>query len=252
MCWQDPGSEVASRPAIRNSRLRYHAADVPQTVKPSGEVVSFPVSLGSADSRLYRVGALRSILVSRLTGLTLRQLGYWHRTGLIGAHVESGARGYPRLYSWLDYMKLREAAKLYANGVPTLAIRRAVEYLEAEVPNWHLAPLEVEGRDVIARLREPEIDIVASRQGQSRLPLLESLKELHEEGPLGELRRFNDVVDMHPRIRGGSPIVRDTRIETAFLKSLNDIGQTEDEIAAVYWLPVRQVQRALEFERAAA
>ena len=56
----------------------------------------------------YRAGALRSRLISRLTGLTPRQLSYWHRSALIPAHAAPGALGRPRLYSWVDYLKLRD------------------------------------------------------------------------------------------------------------------------------------------------
>src|SRR6266540_6024491 len=87
-----------------------------------------------------RIGALRSRLVSKLSGFTPRQLGYWHTTRLIEAHIDAGARGFPRLYSWIDYMKLREAAKLSAAGVPTARIRRAVDYLEEAITNWYSIP----------------------------------------------------------------------------------------------------------------
>jgi uncharacterized protein (DUF433 family) len=147
-------------------------------------------------------------------------------------------------------MKLREAAKLNRRGVPTTTIRRAVDYLESVVPDWHLVPLRVEGTDVVARLKERKLDVAVSRDGQ--IPLLLTLTELHEEGPLGELHQFDDAIDMHPEIRGGAPILKDTRIETSFVGSLNKLGQSEGDIATIYRLPIRQVQRALEFERAVA
>src|SRR5688572_12637054 len=44
-------------------------------------------------AREYGRGALRSSLVARLTGLTVRQLQYWHVTGLQDAGVRKGRRG---------------------------------------------------------------------------------------------------------------------------------------------------------------
>src|SRR5207245_3038138 len=88
----------------------------------------------------YRAGALRSRLISRLTGLTPRQLSYWHRSALIPAHAAPGAPGRPRLYSWVDYLKLRDAAKLRAARAPTPASRRAGDYQEAMVPEGPLGP----------------------------------------------------------------------------------------------------------------
>ena len=131
----------------------------------------------------YLVGALRSRLVAKLTGLTKRQLGYWHRTGLITAQVEPGARGYPRLYSWADYMRLREAAKLATAGVPTTTIRKGVEYLESRVKDWYLVPLRIEGSDIIAQVQSAGLEIVANLGGQ--VPLFRTLEEIHDEGPLG-------------------------------------------------------------------
>ena len=198
----------------------------------------------------YLIGALRSRLVAKLTGLTKRQLGYWHRTGLIEAQVDPGARGYPRLYSWADYLRLREAAKLAADGVPTTTIRKAVEYLESRVPDWYLLPLQIEGAHVIARLEAKGVEIVPELGGQ--IPLFRMLEEIHDEGPLGELRQFNDAVEMDPRVHAGSPIVAQTRIETSNIGGLCNLGYKADDIADVYKLPRELVRRAIEFEKLVA
>ncbi len=196
-----------------------------------------------------RIGALRSRLVSKLSGFTPRQLGYWHTTRLIEAHIDAGARGFPRLYSWIDYMKLREAAKLSAAGVPTARIRRAVDYFEEAITNWYLIPLHVEGQRVMAHLSE-DVQVAADLGGQ--ISLLGTLSEIHHEGPLGELREFSDAVDMSPYILGGAPVVRETRIETGFMAALHDLGQEPEEIAATYRVPLRLVRRAIQFELAVA
>ncbi len=205
---------------------------------------------GEASSPAFLVGALRSRLVAKLTDLTRRQLGYWHRTGLIRAQVVPGARGYPRLYSWADYMRLREAAKLTAAGVPTPTIRKAIEFLERHVPGWYLVPLRVEGADVIAHLQAEDLDVAANLNGQ--VSLFQTLQTLHDEGPLGELHAFKDAVAMHPRVCAGTPVLADTRIETAFIAGLKDRGYPAEEIAGVYGLPLHQVHRAIEFEELVA
>lgn len=199
-----------------------------------------------------RIGALRSRLVATLTGFTLRQLGYWHRTRLLLAHVEPGARGFPRLYSWVDYMKLREAAKLSAAGVPTTRIRRSVEYLEEAIPQWYLAPLRVEGQRVIGLLRQKSLDVPIAADLGGQIPLFRTLEEIHREGPLGNLREFSDAVDMSPYVRAGTPVVRETRVETGFMAALHKLGQEPGEIARLYHLPVHLVRRAIDFERVVA
>ncbi len=198
------------------------------------------------------------MLIERLTGLTARQLGYWHRTDLLRAHADPGARGYPRLYTWPDYLKLRTAAKLRANGVPTRRIRRAVEYLEALDPEWHHVPLHAEGRNVLARLNGG-LRVAADLDGQIRLdeglarPLSRALAAIQREGPLGRLRAFSDAVDMNPNVRAGAPVLYGTRIETALVHSLrNDLNRKPADIASAYKVPEKLVRRAIRFENAAA
>src|SRR5687767_11534335 len=86
-------------------------------------------------------GALRSRTVARLAGFAPRTLRDWHQTGLIQAHVAPGGPGHPRLYSWVDYMRLRAAGKLLSEGVRTREIRPAIADLDREFPDWYLLPL---------------------------------------------------------------------------------------------------------------
>src|SRR5688572_4063934 len=85
--------------------------------------------------------ALRSRVVAKLAGVPMRQLGRWHASGLIPAHVLPGAPGQPRLYSWVDYLKARAARQLRAAGVPPRRIHEAIDYLERCVPQWYLTPV---------------------------------------------------------------------------------------------------------------
>ena len=202
-------------------------------------------------SDVYRVGALRTRLIARLTGLSPRQLQYWHSTGLIAAHVRAGQRGFPRLYSWADYMKLREGAKLRAAGVATPLIRRAVTFLDQVEPDWYLVTLSMEGGHILAQIEGQAFAVAADLAGQ--IPLFRTtLEALHKEGPLGELREFSDAVSMDPRVCGGMPVVQDTRIETAFVAELVEFGWPVDNLSDLYHLPIVKLSRALEFESATA
>lgn len=197
------------------------------------------------------IGALRSSLIARLTGLTMRQLGYWHRSYLLSAHVVAGARGTPRLYSWSDYVRIREAAKLAQAGLPTKRIRKLIEYLQREIPDWYLVPLRVDGEHVIARVRQVRMDVYADLRGQYPL-ILQTLMALHSEGPLGELREYSDAVDMNPQVNAGVPVVAGTRVETHLLATLSKWGRPVEEIAKAYHLRPERVHRAIQFEQAAA
>jgi DNA-binding transcriptional MerR regulator/uncharacterized protein (DUF433 family) len=206
---------------------------------------------------VVRIGALRSKLVSKLTGLTRTQLQYWHGTELLPAHQRRGARGYPRLYSWVDYMKLREAAKLSSAGVPTRAIRKAVPFLERMDAEWYFLPLEVyapKRRQITAHLRDGLAQL-ADEAGQFVLPWATfeaTIVQLELEGPLGELHDFADAVTMDPSVFAGNPILLGTRLETDFIAGLASMGYGSPDIAVLYRLSEARVIRALAFEEKVA
>lgn len=208
------------------------------------------------ESNVIHLGALRSRLVSKLTGLSMRQLQYWHGTELLPAHERPGGRGYARLYAWVDYMKLREAAKLLDQGIPTTVIRQAVPFLEQLAPDWYLLPLRGHGQRQVSIQLADRFQVLARKGFQALLPweqvLANTLSQIQEEGPLGALRPFGDAVDMDPAVLAGAPVVRDTRLETAFIAGLRDRGYDVEDIAEVYRLSPERVSRALEFEQALA
>src|SRR4051812_927351 len=98
-------------------------------------------SEASLDPQLNRA-ALRSRLVARLSGISLRQLWLWHHGGLIRAHELPGGPGRLRLYSWADYLKVRAARHLRDEGVSTQGTRKALSYLDHHVPASYLLPLD--------------------------------------------------------------------------------------------------------------
>lgn len=201
-------------------------------------------------------GTLRARMVANLAGVPSSKLGRWHRGGLVSAHTLPGNHsGGLRLYSWIDYMKVRAARALLENGVSPRNLRDAIAYLEATTPDWYLAPLH-EFRGRVVHEREASFRI-ADRIGQLAFgPIVtgveRTLEILQEEGPLGEMRSFGDVINMDPRIVGGNPIVRGTRLEAGFLWALAGRGMDIDEIADSYDLSTYQIERAIAFMEAAA
>jgi uncharacterized protein (DUF433 family)/DNA-binding transcriptional MerR regulator len=184
--------------------------------------------------------------VARLAGVTPRLLDYWHSTRLIEAHTIPGARGSPRLFSWIDYMKIRAASKLHAQGLSTRRIRAAIAYLDEHIEGWYRYPVHGFGGRVL--LEQHARLLTADAQRQLALPIVYSvLDELIDEGPLGELRGYGDVVEMDPEIVSGNPVVRGTRIEAAFLANLVKLGVDPSSVAALYSLPEVTVQRTLAF-----
>ena len=223
----------------------------------------------TAQTDPFTRGALSSRVVSRLSDATARQLGYWHSTGLLAATVTPGRRGVPRLYSWVDYSKARAAVKLLRMGLPSGRLRANIEWLEVNVSDWYEIPLTAFAGNVILpaagddaaytageirqRVAASLIDAAPLRPTAVAPGMLaDVLGAIRAEGPLGVLAEYRDVVDMDPRIRGGTPIVRGSRIETGLLAAMRDREFDTNAIAVRFALGTRQVERALEFELAVA
>ncbi len=217
----------------------------------------------SIDIALFQRGALKSQLVSHLSGVTSRQLRYWHSTDVLAATVTPGRRGIPRLYSWIEYSKARTARKLLNMGISARRLRPNIEWLEEHVPLWYTLPLIAYSETVILRpdngdpaftvgqvRQRVEADLIESAQLASRIK--DALAEMEDEGPLGVLSEYRDVVDMDPRIRAGVPIIRGTRIETELLARLAICGGCTEDLAERFDLDAYQVKRALQFETAIA
>lgn len=73
--------------------------------------------------------------VSKITGLSFRQIDYWDRTHFIKPTVsEASGYGSVRLYSFNDLVQLRVAKTLMDKGISLQKIRRAINYLKKNMP----------------------------------------------------------------------------------------------------------------------
>ena len=69
--------------------------------------------------------------ISRITGLSQRQIDYWDRTHFIKPSVSDAAgKGSIRLYSFNDLIQLKIAKTLMDKGVSLQKIRKAITYLK--------------------------------------------------------------------------------------------------------------------------
>jgi DNA-binding transcriptional MerR regulator len=236
--------------------------------------VTSPMSSRYGYPAAYETAALRSRLVANLTGLSIARLQYWHSTFLQIAHRRAGARGTPRLYSWIDYQRLCLIAGLLGRGIPTERVRVAVAYLDDLFPDWYklsLAPwvgrVHVPGAsgDAHVAIEQRVVDVLVDAGGQISfrkqfseqwtadlsVSLGAELDELSSKGPLYQLGRYSDVVIMNPDINVGLPTLRGTRLETSFLHGLVELSSVSD-VARLYHLEEAKVRRAEAFELEAA
>jgi predicted RNase H-like HicB family nuclease len=71
--------------------------------------------------------------VSRIIGVTARQLGYWDQTGLVKPSIaQAEGQGTRRLYSFLDIVQIRTAKALRDQGVSLQKIRDCVAFLRKQ------------------------------------------------------------------------------------------------------------------------
>ena len=123
--------------------------------------------------------------VSRLTGVTPRQLGYWDKTGLIKPSVNPAAgTGSQRLYSFQDIVQIRTAKALRDQGVSLQKIRKCVAYLRKHAPELEhpLAELKLitDGETIFCLTHDPNVIIDTLSQGQSVLSVVAIGKFVHE------------------------------------------------------------------------
>jgi DNA-binding transcriptional MerR regulator len=220
--------------------------------------------------------ALRTALVSKLTGLSPAVLQHWHATGLQEAERRKGERGTPRLYSWIDYRRLCVFAELRDQHVPVQRIRAALPFLDTIAPRWW----EVEGRAraykgsvagsaaLMHVVLRTEFDTVADVRGRRQVSFRESLEFVDEDpeaaaaeldiaieqisayGPLYKQHTFQDAVYMDPAINAALPTCRGTGLETSFIAASVHHG-SELDVARMYRMDPGLVHRAVEFEEAA-
>ena len=210
----------------------------------------------------FRRGVLPSRLVSRLSGATTRQLGYWHTANRLTATV-GGGRGVGRLYSWIEYSKARATIKLLRMGLPHADLRRNIDWIEAHLPRWYEIPLAGRNEGVASPqgggiacdaramgswiARNLEDDRASTIEGDALARMIEAIDL---EGPLGMLAEYGDVVNMDPAVLGGVPVMRGTRIETGLLAAAWHRERDAGALAARFDVDSWRVKRVLEFEMA--
>lgn len=82
------------------------------------------------------VASFGSRAVSKLTGITQRQLQYWDEHNLVKPSVSSAeGRGSIRLYSFADLVQLKVLKGLRDNGITLQKVRKSLHYLNKNFPN---------------------------------------------------------------------------------------------------------------------
>ena len=110
----------------------------------------------------------RGPTVTKLVGISYRQLDYWARTGLVTPSVRAAdGSGSQRLYSFTDLVELRIIKRLLDAGVSLQRIREAIGYLRKEAAGRPLTDVTLmsDGRRIFAcHSGEEVVDVLSHGQ----------------------------------------------------------------------------------------
>ena len=109
--------------------------------------------------------------VSKITGLSTRQIDYWDRSHFIKPSVsEASGYGSTRLYAFNDLIQLKVAKTLLSKGVSLQKIRKAIIYLKKNMPEIKKPLLELtfltDGETIFVLTRNDKKIIDTLKSGQ--------------------------------------------------------------------------------------
>lgn len=175
--------------------------------------------------------------VLRLTGLTKRQLRYWHATGFFAPSAPAAAFG--RFYAFRDVVGLRTIATLLSTHKVTLQhLRKVAEKLSHMGDElWSRTTLYVIGRKVV--FHEPGTKKpreVLSGQYILGIPLRQVRAEAKVAATALLTREPNDAgrITRARTIARHAPVFAGTRIPVAAITRFTEAGFTPAQIIAEY------------------
>ena len=181
--------------------------------------------------------AFTSDTVSRLTGLSIRQLHYWDRTGFfVPAFADSNRRRpHSRVYSFVDLVGLRTIAELRAKGVSWPSLHKVHSFFRDQGNiDWAKRKFYVVGQSVF--FTHDEAIIAARPLGQSVHPTMLDLGPIVEEVeravqslPIRTADQIGQVTNDR-LIMNGEDIIAGTRIPTATIDWFHRHGYSSAEI----------------------
>ncbi len=190
--------------------------------------------------------------------MTPRRVHYWLDTGLLSEPVRWGGRGYPTLLNFQQLLQIRSVQRLRDELDFSLPrVRRAFEWILRHLFGTAGAGVRFErvGDQLIAVTSDGDRMTVPG--GQGVLNLTDLTVDLLQTREAWSARMFEipgkPKIVSNPRIHGGSPTVRGTRIETSVLASFAEGSEYSDEVvdqvAGLYpRLSHGAIIQALEFE----
>lgn len=196
--------------------------------------------------------------VTRLTGVSKRQMRYWARDGFFVPSIDlSGSGISQRLYSFRDLVSLKVLAALRNKaGVSLLHLRDVKKRLNHLGEGlWASTTLYVLGKRIVFENdADGHREDVVSGQAVLAIPLRIVTGEMEEA--VGALRRRDPDdygrVARKRSVAQNQPVLAGTRIPVRAVKDFHDAGYSVDEIKQQYpSLTEADIRAAIAFEEAA-
>jgi uncharacterized protein (DUF433 family) len=193
--------------------------------------------------------------VSRVTGLSRRQLAYWEQTGFFApAYIDSSRPRFGRMYSFKDVVGLKTVARL-RDRLPLQELRRIGAWLHERYDEpWNALTFYVAGQSVV--FEAPSGDRRVAGSGQMVLPIHLAEVERDVTNATDELRRRDSRqvgrIVRNRFVQHNTWVIDGTRIPTRAIWEFAEAGCTAEEIRAEYpGLEPDDISAAIDFERRA-
>ncbi|HLG29235.1 MAG TPA: MerR family transcriptional regulator [Candidatus Brocadiales bacterium] len=178
-------------------------------------------------------------MVCNVVGITIRQVNYWDKTGIIKPSItQASGSGSRRLYSFVDLIQFKVAKSLKDAGMTLQKIRKSLKWLGAHYPDIKhpLATLKFltdgEGIFLVASNKKQIIDTLNNGQIILSIALGRLINELKEKAKTVTMKwkekvAYNDreyTVLVEPDLEDGGYVVECLDIPGCFSQ-----GETRDE-----------------------
>ena len=163
------------------------------------------------------VAGYRGPIVTRIVGISYRQLDYWARTGLVEpSYRRAEGSGTQRLYSFDDIVRLRVVKRLLDTGVSLQKVRLAVEELRSRGGSLDGTTLVSDGSTVYAVDDDASLlDLLKRGQAVFALDLDPVVDQLRGEVAAFPTERVADDAPEREEVAEVVPIDGDAAAEAA-------------------------------------
>ena len=182
-------------------------------------------------------------LAATLSGATIRQLSYWRRPSPSGPPLLVPDHHFGRriFYSFEDVVALRMFVKL-REEISLQRIRRGVAWLTQNHPETHMSKHALqaipEERTIVWISSEGDYFDIVTRPGEQGFAVvMESIFRAFETDrgvKVPDLAEPTPGITIDPRVRGGFPVIENSRIPYSVIAGLVNDGLRNDEIQMLY------------------